>query len=46
MYVLIKVNAEALIVASKESGLEENAVKLINGHVSRSECRTKSQYEN
>ena len=35
----VKQNAEALIVASKENGLE------INGHVWRLEGRTKSQYE-
>ena len=42
----IKENAEALVVASKEIGLEVNGGKTkLNGHVSRSECRTKSQYE-
>ena len=35
----IKENAEALIVASKEIGLD------VRVNVSRSECRTKSQYE-
>jgi hypothetical protein len=40
----IKENTEALMVASKEIGLEVNADK-VHGHVSRSECSTKSQYE-
>jgi hypothetical protein len=35
----VKENAEALVVATKEIGLE------VNGYVSRSECRAKSQYE-
>jgi hypothetical protein len=38
-----KQNAEALVVASKETRLEVNANKTRYGHVSRSECRTKSQ---
>jgi len=41
----IKENAEALVVASKEIGLEVNTDKTVHGHVSRSECRTKSEYE-
>jgi len=41
----MKENAEALKVASKETELEGNADKTVHGHVSRSECRTKSQYE-
>ena len=35
----VKENAEAFIVANKETGRE------VNGHVWRSECRTKSQYK-
>ena len=41
---MVKENAEALVVTSKETGLEVNADKTIRGHVSRSECRTKLQY--
>ena len=42
----IKENAEALIVASKETGLEVNADKSrYNDHVSRTEYRRKSRYE-
>jgi hypothetical protein len=41
----IKENAEALVVASKEIGLEVNADKTVHGHVSRSECRAMSEYE-
>jgi len=37
----IKKNAEALVVASKETKLEVNANKSKYGHVSRSECRKK-----
>jgi hypothetical protein len=37
----IKKNTEALVVASKDIGLEINA----DGHVSQSECRTKSQHK-
>jgi len=40
----IKENTDALVVASKETGLEVNADKT-KCHVSSSECRTKSQYE-
>ena len=44
-----KENAEVLIVASKEIGLEVNVDKtkymVMSCHVSRSECRTKSQYD-
>ena len=40
----IKENAETLIVTSKENGLEINADKT-KYKVSRSEYRTKSQYE-
>ena len=36
-----KKNAEALVVASKETKLEVNANKSKYGHVSRSECRKK-----
>jgi hypothetical protein len=40
----VKENAEALVVATKEIGLEVNADKTkYNG--SRSECRKQSQYE-
>jgi len=36
---------KALVVASKQIGLEVNAYKTeVLDHVSRSECRTKSQY--
>ena len=38
----VKKNREAFLVGSKEIGLEVNAE---NGHVSRSECRMKSQYK-
>ena len=41
----VKENAEALLVAGKETGLEENTDKIKHSHVSRSECRTKSQYK-
>jgi hypothetical protein len=41
----IKENAEALVVASKENGLEVNADKTVHGRVSRAERRTKSQYK-
>jgi hypothetical protein len=41
----VEENAEASVVASKEIGLEVNDDKTIPGHVSRSECRTKSQYK-
>jgi hypothetical protein len=44
----IKENAEALIVTSKEIGLEVNADKTKYSHVShvlRSACRMKPQYE-
>jgi len=34
-----------LVVSSKETGLEVNATKTVHGHVSRSEVRTKSEYE-
>ena len=39
VYILLKKNTEALLVGSKEIGLE------VHGHVLRSECRMKSQYE-
>ena len=43
----VKKNTEASIVASKEIGLEVNAKKnYVHGHVSRSKCKTKSQYKN
>jgi len=39
--------AEALVFASNETGLEVNVDKTkYIGHVSRSECRMKSQYKN
>ena len=39
-----KKNTKALLVASKENGLEVTTYKnQVHGHVSRSECRTKSQ---
>jgi UDP-2,3-diacylglucosamine pyrophosphatase LpxH len=44
----VKENAEALVVATKEIGLEVNADKtkyMVHGHLSRSACRKKSQYE-
>jgi len=42
----VKENAEALVVASKKTGIEVNVDKTqVHGQVSRSECRTKSQYE-
>ena len=41
----IKENAEALVVASKDTGPERNVDELVHGYVSRSECRTKSQYK-
>ena len=40
----VKENAEALVVASKEIGLEVNA-DILHGHILRSECSMKSQYE-
>ena len=39
----IKENAEALVVASKEIGLEVSADKTVYMVMSRSECRMKSQ---
>jgi hypothetical protein len=41
----IKKSSEAIVVDSKETGLEVNAdkTKYVSGHVSRSECRTKSR---
>ena len=41
----IKENTDALLLASKETGLKVNADKTKYMIVSRSECRTKSQYE-
>jgi hypothetical protein len=41
----IKKNTEALVGASRESRLEVNASKTEYSIVSRSECRTKSQYK-
>ena len=42
----VKKNAEALVVDSKETGLEVNADKTkVRGQVSRSERRAKLQYE-
>jgi hypothetical protein len=40
-----KENAEALVVSCKETGLEVNANKTVYDYVSRSEVRTKSEYE-
>jgi len=42
----MKKNIEALVVVSKDIQLEVNADKTkVQGHVSRSECRTKSQHK-
>jgi hypothetical protein len=42
----VKENAEALVFATKENGLEVNADKnYVHGYGSRSECRMQSQYE-
>ena len=41
----IKKNTEAVVVASKESGLEVNADKTKYIVMSRSECRSKAQYK-
>ena len=41
----IKKNAEALVVTSKENELEVNADKTKDMVILRTECRTKSQYE-
>ena len=43
----VKENTKALLVTTKETGLEVNAdkTKYIYDYVSRSERRTKSQYE-
>ena len=43
----VKENAEALLVATKEIGLEVNAdkTKYVHGYVSGSECRAGSQCE-
>jgi hypothetical protein len=41
----IKKNTDALVVASKEIGLELNAHVTKDMFMSRSECRTKSQYK-
>ena len=41
----VKKNAEALVAATKEIGLEVNAHKNKYDRVSRSERRTNSQYE-
>jgi len=38
---ITKKNTEALVVGTKQNGLEGNAEKTKYGHVSRSECRTK-----
>jgi len=42
---IINKNAEALIVASKETRLEVNANKTKYGLVSRSGCRKKTEYK-
>ena len=43
---ILKENAEALVAANRETGLEISAHKTkLHGHVSRSECRTNSQCE-
>jgi len=39
----VKENAEAVVVASKEDGLE--MLIKVYGHVSRSECRMQSEYK-
>jgi hypothetical protein len=44
-YITIKENTKTLLVASKETGLEVNPEKTKYMVVSRSECRTKSQYK-
>ena len=42
----LKENAEALVAATREIGLEVSADKTkVHGHVSRSECWTNSQCE-
>jgi hypothetical protein len=42
----LKENAEPLVVAGKETGLDVNADKTkVHGHVSRSDCMIKSQYK-
>jgi hypothetical protein len=41
----VKKNKEALVVTTKETGLEVNAEKTKNMVVSRSECRSKSQHK-
>jgi len=41
---MLKENAEALVAATREIGLEVSADK-VHGHVWRSECRTNSQCE-
>jgi hypothetical protein len=42
----VKKNTEALVVSSKEAGLEGNTEKtLVHGHVPREEYRTKSEYK-
>jgi hypothetical protein len=44
---ICKEKAKAIVVAAKEIGLEVNAdkTKYMVPHVTRSECRTNSQYE-
>jgi hypothetical protein len=45
-YSTIQKNADVLVAAGKNIGLEVNADKSKHhGHVSRSACRTNSQYE-
>jgi hypothetical protein len=41
----VKENTEALVVATKETGLEANADNTVHGCVSGSECRAGSQCE-
>jgi len=43
-YMLLK-NAEALVLAGKQTGLEVNADKTKYMGISKSECRTMSQYK-
>ena len=42
----VKKTTKALVVTSKETGLELNADKTVRGHGPTTECRTKSQYKN
>ena len=42
---IVKENAEALVVATKEIGLRVNADRSKYSHVLRSECRKEPHYE-